>query len=63
MYSVTVSRQAIEEVLARAMEDEAFRLRLLEEPEPALKGYDLTPQERDALIAGDLRRVLLAAGR
>ncbi len=44
------------------MEDEAFRLRLLEEPEPALRGYDLTPQERDALIAGDLRRVLLAAG-
>jgi hypothetical protein len=56
-----MSRQAIEEVLARAMEDEEFRLRLLREPEPALKGYDLTPQERDALIAGDLRRVLLAA--
>jgi len=56
-----MSRQAIEEVLARAMEDEEFRLRLLHEPEPALKGYDLTPPEREALIAGDLRRVLLAA--
>lgn len=56
-----MSRQAIEEVLARAMEDEEFRLRLLREPEPALNGYDLTPQEREALIAGDLRLVLLAA--
>jgi len=35
-----MSRQGIEEVLARAMEDEEFRLRLLHEPEPALKGYD-----------------------
>jgi hypothetical protein len=56
-----MSRQALEEVLARAMEDHDFRSRLLRDPEPALAGYDLSPQERDALIAGDLRRVLLAA--
>lgn len=56
-----MSRQALEEILARAMEDQEFRSRLLREPEPALAGYDLTAQERDALIAGDLRQVLLAA--
>jgi hypothetical protein len=56
-----MSRQVVEEVLARAMEDEQFRRRLLREPEPALRTYDLTPAEREALIAGDLRRVLLEA--
>lgn len=54
-----MSRQALEEVLARAMEDNQFRGRLLHEPAEALDGYDLSPQERQALIAGDLRQLLL----
>jgi hypothetical protein len=54
-----VSRQALEEVLARAMEDNQFRGRMLREPAEALDGYDLSPQERQALIAGDLRQLLL----
>lgn len=58
-----MSRQALEEVLARAMEDDRFRERLLAAPAEALDGYDLSAEELQALIAGDLRSVLLAMGR
>ncbi len=58
-----MSRQALEEVLARAMEDDGFREWLLAAPAEALDGYDLSAEELQALIAGDLRSVLLAMGR
>jgi hypothetical protein len=56
-----MSRNVLEEILARAMEDDAFRSRLLAAPAQALESYHLTPQERQAFIAGDLRQILLAA--
>jgi hypothetical protein len=55
-----MSRDAIEEILARAIEDEQFRARLLQAPGDAVEGYDLTPEERRALLSGDLRSILLA---
>ncbi|MDR7545588.1 MAG: Os1348 family NHLP clan protein [Armatimonadota bacterium] len=58
-----MSRRALEEVLARAMEDGTFREWLLAAPSEALDGYDLSAEELQALIAGDLRSVLLAMGR
>ncbi len=57
-----MSRLALEEILARAIEDERFRDRLLEAPAEALEGYDLSAIERQALISGDLRGLLLAFG-
>ncbi len=56
-----MSRDVLEEILARAMEDDAFRKRLLTAPSQAVEGYQLTPQERQAFISGDLRQILLAA--
>ncbi len=58
-----MSRQALEEVLARAMEDDSFREWLLAAPAEALDGYDLSVEELQAFIAGDLRSVLLVMGR
>lgn len=55
-----MSRDVLEEILARAMEDDAFRARLLTTPAQALESYQLTAQERHAFIAGDLREILLA---
>ncbi|MGH2348277.1 MAG: Os1348 family NHLP clan protein [bacterium] len=56
-----MSRDVLEEILARAMEDDAFRNRLLTAPAQALESYRLSPQERQAFISGDLRQILLAA--
>jgi hypothetical protein len=56
-----MSRDILEEILARAMEDDAFRSRLLAAPAQALESYHLTPQERQAFVSGDLRQILLAA--
>ncbi len=55
-----MSRDILEEILARAMEDDAFRNQLLTAPAQALQSYQLSPQERQAFIAGDLRQILLA---
>lgn len=54
-----VSREKLEEILARAMEDGAFRTRLLSAPSDALAGYELSAQERQAFLAGSLRELLL----
>jgi len=54
-----VSREKLEEILARAIEDDAFRTRLLAAPAEALAGYDLSAEERQAFLAGSLRELLL----
>ncbi|HXF82146.1 MAG TPA: Os1348 family NHLP clan protein [bacterium] len=54
-----MSREKLEEILARAMEDGAFRSRLLAAPAEALAGYELTAEERQAFLAGSLRELLL----
>lgn len=56
---VAVSRETLEEILARAVEDDAFRVRLLSAPAQALAGYDLSVEEREAFLAGSLRELLL----
>jgi hypothetical protein len=58
-----VSQEVLQEILARALEDERFRHRLLDDPHRALHGYDLSTEEREALIAGNLRDLLLTVGR
>lgn len=54
-----MSRETLEEILARAVEDDAFRLRLLSAPGEALAGYNLSIEERQAFLAGSLRELLL----
>jgi hypothetical protein len=44
---------ALNQVIARASTDEAFRARLQSDPMAALAGYELTPEERAALRSGD----------
>ena len=56
-----MSREVLEEILARAMEDETFRTQLLDAPAAALEGYALTAQELHAFTSGDLRELLVAA--
>ncbi len=58
-----MSRAALEEILARAMEDYRFRERLLQSPAEALTGYDLSEEERQALIAGNLQELLRSVDR
>ena len=41
-----MSIKAMDEVLSRIVRDKAFRDLLRHDPEHALVGYDLTPQER-----------------
>lgn len=54
-----MSRETLEEILARAVEDDAFRLRLLSAPGEALAGYNLSIEERQAFLVGSLRELLL----
>ena len=48
-----MSVEATTRVLDRTMNDEAFLDRFRTDPEAALAGYELTPGERAALVAGD----------
>ncbi len=46
-----MSETVVKEIIERAIEDEAFRTQLFQDPDAALKGYDLTEKER-ALLDG-----------
>jgi formate dehydrogenase alpha subunit len=50
-------------VLDRAARDNAFLAQLAENPAEALKKYDLTPEEKAALAAGDIRKIESWVGR
>jgi len=41
--------------MARAAQDNAFLARLAEDPAEALKEYELSAEEKAALISGDIR--------
>jgi formate dehydrogenase alpha subunit len=51
------SVKAVLAVLERAAEDNAFLSALAENPAGALKSYDLTPEHRAALVAGDISSI------
>jgi len=57
-----VSLEAVAEVLARAVEDEEFRARLVDDPATALADYDLSPTERASFRNGELRELLVREG-
>ncbi|HET8568455.1 MAG TPA: Os1348 family NHLP clan protein [Candidatus Limnocylindria bacterium] len=52
-----MSKQALGQVVQRAISDAAFRRQLQSDPTGALKGFDLTADERAALRAGDASKL------
>jgi predicted molibdopterin-dependent oxidoreductase YjgC len=48
---------AVLAVLDRAAQDNVFLARLAENPAEALKEYELTAEEKAALMSGDIRKV------
>lgn len=50
---LATSPDALSKVIERASADAAFRTRLTSSPASALAGYDLTPEERAAVMSGD----------
>jgi formate dehydrogenase alpha subunit len=55
--------KAVLAVLDRAAQDNAFFARLAENPAEALKEYDLTPEEKAAIMSGDIRKIESWAGK
>lgn len=45
-----MSKKVVEQVLGRIVTDSKFRELFFTSPEKALKGYDLTAKEREALL-------------
>ncbi|HEY7061433.1 MAG TPA: Os1348 family NHLP clan protein [Chloroflexota bacterium] len=48
-----MSQEALTKVIERASTDAAFRTQLKSNPDNALVGYDLTPEERAAVMSSD----------
>lgn len=52
-----MSRTAINDVLDRALLDSEFRAALMRDPDGALGEYDLTAEERRALVSNDFKEM------
>ncbi len=48
-----MSKAGVEALVKKAMADETFRRKLKENPDATLAGFDLTPEERQALKSRD----------
>jgi hypothetical protein len=49
--------ETILEILSRAADDHKFLARLAENPQKVLQEYNLTPEERTALVRGDVVKI------
>jgi hypothetical protein len=58
-----MSKEAVQNLIGRAVMDEEFRKLLFSDPEKALEGYDLTPQEKKLLLSLDPEEVADFAGK
>lgn len=58
-----MSAKAVIEVLERAARDHQFIAQLTEQGSKALEGYDLTSEEKAALISGDIRWIEKHVGK
>ncbi len=52
-----MSKAGVEKLVQTAMSDEAFRRKIKENPEVALAGYDLTPEEKAAIKSGNAAKL------
>lgn len=57
-----MSQQAVEQIIGRAVTDAEFRKRLVDNAAEACQGYDLTPDELEALEALDAESMAQFAG-
>ncbi|HEY7650133.1 MAG TPA: Os1348 family NHLP clan protein [Methylomirabilota bacterium] len=57
-----MSRYEVNSVLYRLKKDRAFRDRFNADPDSALAGLDLTPAERAAFVARDMRQINALGG-
>jgi hypothetical protein len=57
-----MSQQVVEMIIGKAVTDAAFRKQLFEDPDTALKGYDLLPEELEALKAIEKEAIEKFAG-
>jgi len=53
--ALDIGGKALLAVLGKARDDSSFLARLAEDPEQALKGFDLTSEEKAALASGDIQ--------
>jgi hypothetical protein len=58
-----MSQQAVQNLIGRAVMDEAFRKLLFSDPDKAFEGYDLTEEEKKILRALDADEVASFAGK
>ena len=49
-----MSVNALNRLCREVLRDHAFRAAMKDNPEQAIQSYDLTPEERQALLAGDV---------
>lgn len=52
-----MSHRDVSRFVTLALDDETLRERLERSPENAFEGFDLTPEEQDAIVAADERRL------
>ncbi len=52
-----MSKADLERAIQRALEDESFRDQVRSDPATALRGYDLSDAEREAITKGDETRL------
>ncbi|WP_129630622.1 Franean1_4349 family RiPP [Candidatus Oscillochloris fontis] len=57
-----MSQEAVQQIIGRAVTDAAFRQQLIDNAKAACKGYDLTPEELEALEALDAESLKVFAG-
>jgi hypothetical protein len=60
---ILTGREAILAVLEKAAADSDFMAHLTENPEEALQGYGLTPEEKAAINSGDIQKIEEWAGK
>ena len=58
-----MSQQAVQNLIGRAVMDEAFRKLLFSDPDKAFEGYDLTQEEKAILSDLDPEEVASFAGK
>ncbi|EFO81008.1 hypothetical protein OSCT_1111 [Oscillochloris trichoides DG-6] len=57
-----MSQEVVQQIIGRAVTDAAFRQQLIDNAKEACKGYDLTPEELEALEALDAESLKAFAG-
>ena len=52
-----MSKAGVEALVKKAMSDETFRKQIKDNPDVALAGYDLTPDEKAAIKSGNTAKL------